>query len=83
VYDHGAPINNILDKSTQETSMHYVAFFNSLKCFEVLLRKGVENFDSKDYKGNTPLILAVKNKNFIIVKYILQMGADVNIRDNS
>jgi hypothetical protein len=44
-YDHGANPDAILDKTTNETALHFVARFNSIHCFIVLLGQGVEKLD--------------------------------------
>jgi hypothetical protein len=44
-YAHGSKMEAVLDKTTKETALHYIAQFNSLKCFLVMLGNGVENLE--------------------------------------
>ena len=63
--------------------MHFVATSNSLSCFGILLYKCFESYDAQDFKGNTPLIQAVKNQNLKLVEYLLDMGAKLEIKDKA
>nr|WP_309689346.1 ankyrin repeat domain-containing protein [Armatimonas sp.] len=41
------------------------------------------NFNMKDKRGDTPLIIGATNGRIKVVKYLLKLGADKNIRNNS
>ena len=64
------------------------------KPFKMAIKFGVEAtvkfelskgdfLNSCDEEGNTPLILAVKYKRANIIRLLLDLGADVNIKNNS
>lgn len=41
----------------------------------------LSDFEAKDEKGNTPLYYAVENKSYDIVKALLRIGVDVNVKN--
>lgn len=49
---------------------------------QVLIEKGA-NVDIQDADGNTPLILAAQNRNYVVLKMLLEAKADVHIKNTA
>lgn len=62
------------------TPLHYVTDVDMAK---LLLSEGLANIDAVDFDGRTALHLAVLLKRWRVVKWLLQLGADVRIEDCS
>ena len=54
---------------------------DEVECVKLLLERGV-NIDTKDNKGNTPLMTAAETSTDIFVKLLLENKADATIRNN-
>jgi len=53
----------------------------SYSVIDLLLSKGA-NIEANDYAGNTPLHVAVLNKNHLVSSYLIAKGADINAINN-
>ncbi len=65
-------------------SLHYLANNYNIKTESVLVGELLQYVDinSKNHKGETPLMHAILNQNASLVARLLNNGADVNIADN-
>lgn len=55
--------------------------FGNLEAVKYLIEEHNLYLETKDYFGNTPLMLAIKANNLEIVNYLISKGADVNTGD--
>eukprot|EP01080_Neovahlkampfia_damariscottae_P011597 gene11597-4840_t len=60
------------------TPVHYCSQMNHIDCLE-LLQKYIENVNTQDRKGDTPLHLSLNYPD--IARLLVQMGADKNIKN--
>lgn len=61
-------------------AIHHASFFGNLDAVRILIRNGV-NLNAQDANGDTPLIIAFKEKKFGIIKFLLRNGADPKIKN--
>ena len=61
------------------TLLHAAAYFGSVSAAHFLLKQGAF-IDAEDKKGNTPLMVAVEMRHKRIVRFLLEHGADPNIK---
>lgn len=66
-----------------KTALHYASLFDDIdiKVIKTLIKAGAE-LNTKDNKGNTPLILATRIGDKEKVELLIENGADVNIRND-
>lgn len=76
----GADIN-AQDKS-KSTALHYLASYNYIADARDLI-KHRPCIDIKDYFGQTPFFISIRNYNFEISEFLLENGADVNTHENA
>jgi ankyrin repeat protein len=72
----GFPINELKDKN-KLYPIHYSIIFNNQKILELLINKG-SDINLKDGNGNTPLMTAIKQKNYKIAKFLIEKS-QINI----
>jgi len=64
------------------TPLHYAVQYESREKFaEFLISMGAD-LNSKDKDGRTPLLIAINNCNWDMIKLLLSSGADVNVVNN-
>jgi len=76
--------------------LHQAVRFQAVKCIKLLLEKETSSFyashnsqqdsllvNEVNFKGQTPLWIATKQKKYILLKSLLAAGADVNQADNN
>lgn len=73
----GANVNIVDVKG--ETSLHFAAYDSDL--MELLLEAGA-NIDAADQYGNTVLMAAVKKRNPVGVKMLIERGANIELRNS-
>ncbi|KAK2709314.1 hypothetical protein QYM36_013100 [Artemia franciscana] len=70
---------DILDKHGR-TPLHYAAIDNKLDCCHLLVSKGAKIDISDDYTRKTPLHLALEHGLISIASYLLEKGANINLK---
>lgn len=60
----------------------YLAKKNNTNLLQRVLRDNTVNLNVQDLNGNTPLIWASRNNNFLMCKELINAGADWNIFNN-
>jgi ankyrin repeat protein len=65
-----------------ETAYHWAAKLGDLKMMKILVDYGPYH-NQKDYKGRTPLYLAVVNNHKDICSYLLNKGANIYLKDKN
>ena len=83
MFNHGAKAEAFLDKKTKQKPLHYIAQNGSVRCLLILMGKGLEELSPQDSVGDTPLNMAIRNNQTIIAKSLLELGAEIEIKDNS
>ena len=68
--------------SSGKNALHYCSENKAPGIVEMLLRKDDSILDQRDHEGVTPLALAVIVGNGTMVRRLLQLGADVQCRDD-
>ena len=76
--------------------LHQAVRFQAVKCIKLLLEKETSSFyashnsqqnsllvNAVNFKGQTPLLIATKQKKYALLKSLLAAGADVNQADNN
>jgi hypothetical protein len=76
----GIPIIELKDKN-KICPIHYAIMYNNKNILELLLQKDI-NINIKDGNGNTPLMYAIKNKNYKIIQYLLE-NKNININSTN
>ena len=62
------------------TVLHFAALFNDVEFAKECIQSGI-SVDAKDMYGVTPLHVAIiKEDNLEIVKFLIENGADINVR---
>ncbi len=69
------------DDSTKEQALIDAAHDGNLEVVEVLVKSGV-NIDCTDYRGRTPLFMAVWGDRYTTAVYLLDQGANISIIDD-
>ncbi|CAD5216877.1 unnamed protein product [Bursaphelenchus okinawaensis] len=67
--------------ANSKTPLHYAAENRHWKAIELLVEQGA-SADIKDAEGNTPLLLAVKTKSEMALKYMCRGEHDIHICNN-
>ena len=62
-------------------SLHQAAIYGNLQHCELLLQRGL-SVNTTDSEGRTALFYAVQHEQRRIIEFLLNKGADVNLRDN-
>jgi ankyrin repeat protein len=65
-----------------ENCLHLLATDGSVSWFEKLLRLGLD-IEAKTHQDETPLVYAFKSCNFELIDYLIEVGADVMVRDKN
>ena len=60
--------------------IHWVAKYDQFQCIEILVSFGA-NIDQKDNEGYTALVKAIVFCHLKVAKKLLEIGADLKIRD--
>ena len=71
---------NFTNIPEKRTALHVAASGGSVGVLNVLLNSGA-GIELKDYRGDTPLILAARHDNFECVVELLKCGADTYVRN--
>ena len=73
-------IDSPLDEKYGTTAMTLASWFNRTAILKYLILRGakIDNFDDK---GNTALMLAVKNVNYSAIGLLISFGADMRLKD--
>ena len=66
---------------TGKTALHYCTESSSTDCIQQLLKASPSLVNAADEEGYTALHLAVIAGNKIVIRYLLDHGADVNFLD--
>jgi ankyrin repeat protein len=81
--ENGATLDVEHKDSFDRTPLHYTAFFHGHgEACRALVSTCCANIDSRTLWGETPLIFNVFNKNIRCVEVLLELGADITLRDN-
>ena len=62
--------------------LHRVAFNNCLNIMDIILKHRWGDLESKSEKGRTALQYAAINRNFLMVRKLVEAGADIEAKDN-
>ncbi|PSN36090.1 hypothetical protein C0J52_20529 [Blattella germanica] len=74
---------NLFSYSTEHiTPLHMAAMLGDIRSIKLLIENKA-SVDLRSIKGDTPLILAVKNGHFDAAKELVHAGADINVTDFS
>ena len=71
---------NKMDKKTQRTSIHFGSSYGHYELTKLLVEYGGD-VNIRSTKGQTPLFLASNVNCIELVKYFLQVGANINVQD--
>ncbi len=74
--EHGADINT----RGQNGETPVFSAVGSIDRLEFMLKKG-SNIKDTDKEGRSLLMMAVQNGDLHIIKYLIQMGVDINVKD--
>lgn len=81
-FDHGMDVNLIFNNDAEGwTPMHYAAKHNSIKTLIALISRGA-GVDPPDNQLKTPLMVANENNKTAVARSLIELGADIEIRDN-
>ena len=67
---------------TSAQNIHEAAWKGDLAKVKMLLKKNPRSINMKDESGMTPLHWAARGEHFEIIKYLINNGADVNVKNN-
>ncbi|CAH0549306.1 unnamed protein product [Brassicogethes aeneus] len=76
--NQGADVN-LRDSKDNATALHDAALTENVEIANVLLSKDAD-IDAQDINGKSPLIFAVSNNHTETAKFLINKGADVNLR---
>ena len=65
------------------TPLHQACYNNQSEVLKTLLKSSSSEINNMNDKGETPLILAIKNENQYIVELLIENNADVNLTANN
>lgn len=71
-------VDLLLEKKPDYTPLMLAILYNDDNKVKQLIKDGAK-VNEKNIYGETPLIIAIRKKNYTITKYLLENGADVNI----
>jgi len=74
-------VNNTYIKDTK--AIYNAANKSSLLIVQYLISKNIGNINYQNDKGETALFRAIYKKKWDILKYLIELGANVNIKDNT
>lgn len=75
-YNRREPVGSVLLNLMKKSS-------KNRKLIIYLITLGNCPLNEQDFNGNTPIIIAVKNHDYLLVRLLLQFGADPNIRNTT
>ncbi len=75
-----APITFVSEESRQEALLN-AAERGNLELVEALIKSGTD-IECKDYRGRTPLLLAVWQGHYTTSVYLLDHGANIHVQDD-
>jgi 60kDa lysophospholipase len=81
VFEH--PLGTLTDHATHITAIAYAIKAGDLEKVKDMLRSNPALLNHPDHSGNTPLHLAADAPNTSILKWLLQQGASVHMRNNT
>lgn len=64
------------------TEFHEAAAAGRLEVITQLGLNSSENINSVDAQGNTPLIIAAQNGHYSVVKFLIDMAAEINVQNS-
>lgn len=73
-------VDQVLEEKYGTTPLTLASWFNRAAIMKYLILRGAE-IDFFDKKGNTALMLAVKNVNYLAIGLLIENGADIKIKD--
>jgi 60kDa lysophospholipase len=79
IFQH--PLGTLSDHVTHLTAIAYAIASGALERVKDILRDDPALINRPDYSGNTPLHLAATGPNLRLVRYLLQQGASVHMRN--
>lgn len=68
---------NLISGMQHLSALHFAAMRGCTDIVDMLIEHGASIF-SRDYEGNTPLILSAKAGHYLIMKALIKAGCDVN-----
>ena len=72
---------SLMEKGATIERNYHILRINDFKILEYILDSGFD-INNKDVNGWTPLMYAAKNAKYKLVKFLLEHGANPNIREN-
>jgi Ankyrin repeats (3 copies) len=76
----GFDVNSVIDNKKKTTAMGLAALLGRVELIDYFFSKG-SSLNSRDFEGNTPLMLAVMHNQFVAAKKLILLGADINAQD--
>lgn len=73
---------NIKDRKFGGTPMHYAAAKGNLQIARILIDRNNATLEERDVQQKTALLIACENGQPQMVKYLLDCGVDINVRDH-
>src|SRR4051812_36726721 len=67
--------------NTGRTPLHTAAYYGNVKMVRLLVERFDASTSAKDDDGKTPLAIAVSYKQHDVTKWLVSIGANVNISD--
>ena len=71
------------DKNSSNSFLHYICMNDDNFPLMEIIKPTIKEINKQNNLGQTPLHIAIINKNEKIIKYLIQNGANVNISDNN
>jgi ankyrin repeat protein len=78
---HEIKSNILTNKNLLESLIIYIKEDNYHRVIETIHKNKMMNLEARSNQGQTILNVAVECSNFKIVKYLLEIGSDVNSQD--
>lgn len=82
-------ISLLMDESAEEktnygnNALHIAVLSGSLESVKAVIAENPEMMNERNDKGQTPIFIAAENNKYVIVKQLLEAGADINLYDNN
>jgi len=75
--------NNNIENLNSDNSLITACEYNNESDVKALVNRSNESINQEDKNGNTPLIIAIKNDNDKIIKYLIKNGAEIRKHNNA